>query len=758
MPVGNVPYHHRRKYSPQVPPDYQSRIFFGDYMRENRPSRVAGGSGHVGTSTVAAPAAAGTQLSNSGASSGEEQQYSSSAASSVAQDNAGSVNNFPGGLQQQQQQHNGNGPTSPVSGSQISLGQQQRVANNNNNIAVIGGLAGSGSLSTAAASGNNCCAGSGGTAGVAGCDTNGNDDGCAELQFHHQSSPGPTSSTNSYTIGGSTSGVADLQQQQQQQILKQQQTSQPQQQQQHHQLQQQQQLLQQSSSLSSSNSLINNNNQIRDNYGVTTSAIVTLGSGGSVASNSNNNHHQQQQQQFQGGVATASHHVSLVGVSAASSATMTTSAAISPPRPMQKVIPTVVYLMSRIAVHMEIEGTAQCPAQVMLAAALGCEELGITNKLLAQSVFGLWMTSPLLEVQLKPHHRPYAVRVAWSKLLDKHSHGNELEKLSDEPMTMLRRNVFFSKRDEEKIKDPRILELLYEEARHNVLLGRYVMESSHSIMLGGIQARIELGPYNSHTHSTSYFRENQFRFLPAHVAKSSSWSWLPISRRTSAEVRLLEQFKRVPTTATTKKLMRKYLEFCWALPFYGAAYFHGQVEQPVRGLMSLMQQKDLPVLIAVNERGIYVIDQIECTLLLGLKYDELSWDYAKPSNVNDPECLPCIFLQFGAVENGIAATKLMQIFTRQAAMVDALITHFIEQAKRRKESGGGVGAGEVPDVPIVGVVGVGGGGENPYEAEPNPIQNNGVGVLSNKLSRLTLATFDDEGRCIGQTGSLAISY
>lgn len=161
----------------------RSRIFFGDYMRENRPSRVAGGSGHVGTSTVAAPAA-GTQLSNSGASSGEEQQYSSSAASSVAQDNAGSVNNFPGGLQQQQQ-HNGNGPISPV-----SLGQQ-RVTNNNNNIAVIGGLAGSGSLSAAAASsGNNCCAGSGGTAGVAGCDSNGNDDGCAEHQFHHQSSPG----------------------------------------------------------------------------------------------------------------------------------------------------------------------------------------------------------------------------------------------------------------------------------------------------------------------------------------------------------------------------------------------------------------------------------------------------------------------------------------------------------------------------------------------------------------------------------------
>lgn len=35
-------------------------------------------------------------------------------------------------------------------------------------------------------------------------------------------------------------------------------------------------------------------------------------------------------------------------------------------------------------------------SQVMLAAALGCEELGIANKLLAQSIFGLWMTSSLL--------------------------------------------------------------------------------------------------------------------------------------------------------------------------------------------------------------------------------------------------------------------------------------------------------------------------------------------------------------------------
>ncbi|XP_068152917.1 LOW QUALITY PROTEIN: uncharacterized protein Bili [Drosophila tropicalis] len=418
-----------------------------------------------------------------------------------------------------------------------------------------------------------------------------------------------------------------------------------------------------------------------------------------------------------------------------------TSAGKSPSvvaRALQNVIPTCVYLMSRVAVHMEIEGTAQCPSQVMLAAALGCEELGISNKLLAQSIFGLWMTSALLEMQLKAHHCPYIVRVAWPNLLEKFSNSTPIDRKYDEPMIMLKRNVFFSKRDEEKIKDHRILELLYEEAKHNVLIGRYIMEPVHSLMLGGIQARIELGPYNSHTHTIGFFRENQSRFLPSHVAKSSSWLWLPISQKNSAEVKLLEQFKRVPQTATTRKLMRKYLEFCWALPFYGAAFFHGQMEQPVRGIMSLMNHRDMEVLVAVNERGVYIIDTLESTLLLGLRYEDLSWDYAKPSATDDPECLTCIFLQFDAVENGIQVSKLVQVFSKQAAMIDALISHFTDQMKNRKQEGNTT---------------------ETFHDEPNLIQNNGNGVLCNKLSRLTLATFDEEGgRCIGQMGSLSISY
>lgn len=57
--------------------------------------------------------------------------------------------------------------------------------------------------------------------------------------------------------------------------------------------------------------------------------------------------------------------------------------------------------------------------------------------------------------------------------------------------------------------------------------------------------------------------------------------------------------------------------------------------------------------------------------------------------------MSCIFIQFDAIENGISVTKLMQIFSRQANMMDALIAHFADQMRRRRGDGdnGGGGAG-----------------------------------------------------------------
>lgn len=81
--------------------------------------------------------------------------------------------------------------------------------------------------------------------------------------------------------------------------------------------------------------------------------------------------------------------------------------------------------------------------------------------------------------------------------------------------------------------------------------------------------------------------------------------------------------------------------------------------------MSLVNHKDVSILVAINEKGVFIIDHYESvsfictllinpiclifanlqTLLLGLRYEELSWDYAKPSTTEDIDCLPCIFIQ-----------------------------------------------------------------------------------------------------------------
>lgn len=215
--------------------------------------------------------------------------------------------------------------------------------------------------------------------------------------------------------------------------------------------------------------------------------------------------------------------------------------------------------------------------------------------------------------------------------------------------------------------------------------------------MGALQARIELGPYNPQNHTLAFFRRYRGRFLPHHYTSPNLLLGLGVGLglvggKGAPEARLLEQYKRIPnhtgTNTNSRKLIRKYLEFCWNLPCYGAAFFQGQIERPVRGLASWITNRDMYILIAINSSGIYIVDDIQCvrnkniiysnyhsyntlqitflqSLLLGLRYSELSWEMAKPSDENNPDCLPCLFLQFPVRENGTQVYKILQVFSRQ---------------------------------------------------------------------------------------------
>ncbi len=53
-----------------------------------------------------------------------------------------------------------------------------------------------------------------------------------------------------------------------------------------------------------------------------------------------------------------------------------------------------------------------------------------------------------------------------------------------------------------------------------------------------------------------------------------------------------------------------FFQFCWTLPYYGSAFFHGQIETPARSLTSLVINNDTEIIVAINPNGLYVIDPI----------------------------------------------------------------------------------------------------------------------------------------------------
>lgn len=61
----------------------------------------------------------------------------------------------------------------------------------------------------------------------------------------------------------------------------------------------------------------------------------------------------------------------------------------------------------------------------------------------------------------------------------------------------------------------------------------------------------------------------------------------------------------------------------------------------------------------------------------------MSWEYARPSKEDDSNCLPCLFVQFMVVENGARVSKILQVFSRQASLMDILITSFVNQVKTK---------------------------------------------------------------------------
>ncbi|XP_050195183.1 FERM domain-containing protein 8 [Myiozetetes cayanensis] len=306
----------------------------------------------------------------------------------------------------------------------------------------------------------------------------------------------------------------------------------------------------------------------------------------------------------------------------------------------------------------------------------------------AGEALALWLGSDLLEVQLKPRHRPLRLVRHWPELLLRFSLGSPAAIAQDEPCLQLRRNVFFPKSRELELQEEELLRLLYEEAREHLQGGRYPVDPPEAAELGGLSCRLRLGPFEPEQHTELSLRPLLAELLPP--GPPARWGALfRRSRSPGPAQRLLDAFARAPgPEAPPAGLYRDFLRRCHGLPGYGCAFFPGAIERPSGGLLGRGGLR--PVSVAVGLEGVTIIDPRQKHVLLALTYPELCWELvgavgqdgdAPPGQDGDSAEPPQLWLEFDGDHEGAPVNRLLRVFSPQAELMGALIECCIEAGR-----------------------------------------------------------------------------
>lgn len=316
---------------------------------------------------------------------------------------------------------------------------------------------------------------------------------------------------------------------------------------------------------------------------------------------------------------------------------------------------------------------------------------------LANDVFALWLISSQLELQLKPRHQPYRLCRQWPDLLYRFTDCPLSHIHDDVPALIYRRNVFFPKSREAEVTNTEMLGLLYREAKGNVLAERYPCDPAVLTQLGVLTCAIELGPHDPAQHTAARIKTSLSEYLPPHMCKSGGGSGGGLlsgllsrgtagggSRPPAREIVLLQGYENLcreqGAEACTQRtpLFTQYLHICQQLPYYGCAFFSGEVERPAGGgMLRLVGAGRKPVLVAISLEGIYIIDVKEKHVLLGLRHTELSWDVTGPDEEH-PDDAHALWLEFDGTEDGAAVNRLLKVYSKQAELMNGMIEHCME--------------------------------------------------------------------------------
>ncbi|XP_061596047.1 FERM domain-containing protein 8 [Cololabis saira] len=354
----------------------------------------------------------------------------------------------------------------------------------------------------------------------------------------------------------------------------------------------------------------------------------------------------------------------------------------------------LVYLFGESAVHLSVEGLSSVSVQELGRSVR--DALHIPESV--QEAFTFWLCSPLLELQLKARHQPYKLCRQWQDLLYRFTEASEEDISQDEAYLQYRRNVFYPKSKELQIEDEGVLRLLYEEAKSNILTGRYPCDPEHWAVLGALSLALDEGTGLEGQQVTTTVREKKLTsFLPEHVVMGSGGLLSTLrgksSRQAGLEQKLLEEYKKTSTSAGNclepTQLLHQYLGMCHTLPYYGCAFFFGEIDKPTQGILQRVKRKAVNVGICLD--GVYVMDMKEKHVLLGLRFSELSWDHSYPEEEGDSHIL---WLEFDGEEDGTPVNKLLKIYSKQAELMSGFIEFCVELKSASEGGAAAVADGE----------------------------------------------------------------
>jgi len=274
--------------------------------------------------------------------------------------------------------------------------------------------------------------------------------------------------------------------------------------------------------------------------------------------------------------------------------------------------------------------------------------------------------------------------------------------------------------------------------------------------LAAIQAAIDLGPFDKNKHSVEYFKQNLNDYIPSNYIKTNDNKIIRTLSRNSQSLRCAQQivneFEKISKNESTEyKLLRKYMEICWSMPFYGSAYFSAQIERPPKSAFALlMDHFDLKVWVAINREGIHVISKESPELLVSVEYKDLRFATGCPTETSNPECIPCLFIKIPDNSNN---NKILQIFSRQIKLIESLLNSFIEEQNNIEDDN--------IDAVIRYTVDSEDCTDGSHTSRILPLKSSTSYTSSEpkapkspcNLKKLSLATFDNSGHCINKTGS-----